>query len=121
MKEKEFDRIVRELQNGKQELAQHGITFVLSGHNIRTGKVWYASNRKAEKLSEGQLEETRRIVKAGSLTLQPTPVHGKWIVDDEYINCSVCRRERWSRVPYENLVMRFRYCPNCGAKMEGEA
>ena len=43
---------------------------------------------------------------------------GKWIVDDEFIDCSVCRREKWSRIPYENLVRRFRYCPKCGARME---
>lgn len=45
---------------------------------------------------------------------------GKWIVDDEYIDCSCCRREKWSRTPYEQLVSRFRFCPNCGAKMEVE-
>lgn len=45
---------------------------------------------------------------------------GKWIVDDEYIDCSCCRREKWSRTPYEQLVSRFRFCPNCGAKMEDE-
>lgn len=42
---------------------------------------------------------------------------GEWIIDGEFIDCSVCRREKWSRVPYEDLVKRFRYCPNCGAKM----
>ena len=46
--------------------------------------------------------------------------HGRWIVDDEYIDCSVCRREKWSRNPYEPLVRRFRFCPNCGARMDGE-
>lgn len=45
---------------------------------------------------------------------------GKWIVKGEFIDCSVCRREKWSRVPYEDLVKRFRYCPNCGADMRGE-
>lgn len=45
---------------------------------------------------------------------------GKWIVDDEYIDCSYCRHEKWSRVPYEQLVSRFRFCPNCGADMRGE-
>ena len=44
---------------------------------------------------------------------------GKWIVDGEFIDCSVCRREKWSRIPYEDLVRRFRYCPKCGARMEG--
>lgn len=44
---------------------------------------------------------------------------GEWIVEDEFIDCSVCRREKWSRIPYGDLVRRFRYCPNCGARMEG--
>lgn len=43
---------------------------------------------------------------------------GKWIIDDEYIDCSVCRHEKWSRVPYEDLVKRFKFCPNCGARMK---
>ena len=45
---------------------------------------------------------------------------GEWIVEDEFIDCSVCRREKWSRIPYGDLVRRFRYCPNCGADMRGE-
>ena len=42
---------------------------------------------------------------------------GKWVIDDEYIDCSVCRHEKWSRVPFEDLVKRFKFCPNCGADM----
>lgn len=49
---------------------------------------------------------------------EPERKIGSWVTDDEFIDCSICRREKWSRVPYENLVKRFRYCPNCGAKME---
>lgn len=51
---------------------------------------------------------------------EPERKRGRWIIDHEYIDCSICRREKWSRVPYENLVKRFRYCPNCGADMRGE-
>lgn len=51
---------------------------------------------------------------------QPERKKGEWIVDDEFIDCSVCRREKWSRIPYGDLVRRFRYCPNCGADMRGE-
>ena len=51
---------------------------------------------------------------------EPEQKTGRWIVDDEYIDCSVCRREKWSRVPYESLVKRFRYCPNCGSYNGGE-
>ena len=42
---------------------------------------------------------------------------GEWVIDGEYIVCSVCRQDKWSRVPLENLVKRFKYCPNCGADM----
>ena len=51
---------------------------------------------------------------------QPERKTGKWILDDEYIDCSACRHEKWSRVPYESLVKRFNFCPNCGADMRGE-
>lgn len=46
--------------------------------------------------------------------------HGMWVINGEFIDCSVCKREKWSRVPYEDLVKRFKFCPNCGAKMDGE-
>ena len=51
---------------------------------------------------------------------QPERKPGKWILDDESIDCSACRHEKWSRVPYESLVKRFKFCPNCGADMRGE-
>ena len=44
---------------------------------------------------------------------------GEWITDEEeYINCSNCMKERWSKNPFEHLVCNFKYCPNCGAKMK---
>lgn len=55
---------------------------------------------------------------AESIDAEPVR-HGRWVIDDEYIDCSVCRREKWSRVPFGDLVKRFKYCPKCGAKMDG--
>ena len=49
---------------------------------------------------------------------------GEWFTDGDFINCSHCKKERWSRdepIQYpsiEILVKGFRYCPNCGAKMK---
>lgn len=53
-------------------------------------------------------------------TIDAGPViHGEWVIDGEFIDCSVCKREKWSRVPYEDLVKRFKFCPNCGARLDG--
>lgn len=49
-------------------------------------------------------------------------VHGEWLYCPETINlrshfyCSVCNGVRLERYTKNN----FRYCPNCGAKMDGE-
>ena len=45
---------------------------------------------------------------------------GEWVTDEEFINCSNCKQERWSRIPYEELVKGFKYCPKCGARMKGK-
>lgn len=50
--------------------------------------------------------------------------HGKWIEQDDgwggvLYTCSVCRCD-WTTIdgtPFENNM---RYCPECGAKMDGE-
>ena len=61
-------------------------------------------------------ETVRLAIKA---LKQPERKKGKWILDDEYIDYSAYRHEKWSRVPYESLVKRFNFCPNCGADMRG--
>ena len=43
--------------------------------------------------------------------------HGKWIENYGAPNvkrCSVCKTERWAKDSW------WRYCPNCGAKMDGK-
>ena len=99
MKEKEFDRIVRELQNGKRELLKRGITFCLSGRNNATGQTWYASNREKK---------------------QPER-HGRWIYSPEFkivnnpyghYTCDQC---------FVIVAFETNYCPNCGARMDGES
>lgn len=49
-------------------------------------------------------------------------VHGRWIYEEETLftlsgyRCSVCRWPRWLS---PDVPEAFRYCPNCGAKMDG--
>ena len=47
-------------------------------------------------------------------------VHGRWIEDEgegyHGIHCSRCNFS----IPYGNVRMGYNFCPNCGAKMDGE-
>ena len=44
--------------------------------------------------------------------------HGRWGVDGVYVVCSVCNRFTLS--PIVKRLQTFKYCPNCGAKMDLE-
>ena len=44
--------------------------------------------------------------------------HGRWRVDGVYVVCSVCNRFTLS--PIVKQLPTFKYCPNCGAKMDGD-
>lgn len=50
-------------------------------------------------------------------------VHGEWFLLDECLNegvyCSVCSKKVY-RKEYANQKIKSKYCPNCGAKMDGE-
>lgn len=49
--------------------------------------------------------------------------HGYWILLDECANegvyCSVCSKKVY-RKDYANQNLKSNFCPNCGAKMDGE-
>ena len=49
--------------------------------------------------------------------------HGKWELIDECVNegvyCSNCHKKIY-RAEYANQKVKSNFCPNCGAKMDGE-
>lgn len=47
-------------------------------------------------------------------------VHGRWIDGHDYIKCSECGiMAKWDST-FFNDIGDWNYCPNCGAKMDGE-
>ena len=52
--------------------------------------------------------------------------HGRWErADDDYFNlslikCSVCREEWCFEDDGDVVALNYHYCPNCGAKMDGD-
>lgn len=54
-------------------------------------------------------------------TIDAVPVkHGKWNCSDDLYESAVCSSCKWdSGEAWEYAKKNFRYCPNCGARMEG--
>ena len=44
-------------------------------------------------------------------------VHGKW--EDNHTTCSVCGWQMIDDVTESRMMLGFKFCPNCGAKMDG--
>ena len=49
--------------------------------------------------------------------------HGEWIQLDECANegiyCSVCHKKVY-KIEYANQALKSKFCPNCGARMDGD-
>lgn len=71
----------------------------------------------------------KELCKAVELVFRGAPaadvaevVHGEWVLLDDCSNsglyCSVCRR-RVHREDFAYKKLRSKYCPHCGAKMDG--
>lgn len=64
----------------------------------------------------GQIEEALRAIPAADVA----PVrHGRWALNKKYgdYECSECGQGDVKAMDFTNLKMR--YCPSCGAKMDG--
>lgn len=48
-------------------------------------------------------------------------VHGRWIEDHDYLKCPECSAMvKWDFTFFDDIG-NWNYCPNCGAKMDGDA
>lgn len=63
------------------------------------------------------------VIRISAADVAPV-VHARWIYVEETLAtssgwcCSACRRPRWLSPDVPEV---FKYCPNCGAKMDGGA
>lgn len=63
------------------------------------------------------------VIKAAPAADVAPVVHARWIYVEETLAtssgycCSACRRPRWLSPDVPEV---FKYCPKCGAKMDGE-
>ena len=75
--------------------------------------------------SEAELiEDALKKASEGKPTFEAKPVkHGYWYLLDECVNsgiyCSVCHKKVYKE-HYANVKPKSKFCPNCGATMDGE-
>ena len=55
-------------------------------------------------------------------TADVAPVrHGEWVEEDTAITCPICTRSYDTDFEIKrSVVLRSKYCPECGAKMDGD-
>lgn len=76
----------------------------------------------------GVLDDVEKIIKAAPIN-EPVK-HGHWIHVDElpsgdYFKCSECNNHIFLKfgwkISFESPADKYKYCPNCGARMENNA
>ena len=76
--------------------------------------------------SLSQLRWLNAIIEAQPTVDAVEVVHGEWtIIDDDYLclttlECCVCGEQYCFEEYDEQMPPHYRYCPNCGAKMDGD-
>lgn len=97
---------------------------------IDAGRLKRVLQRFEEHLTAFGLHERADVVKSiiKGLKLQPKidavpVVHGHWFLLDECANegvyCSVCQKKVY-KTNYANQKLKSKFCPNCGARMDGD-
>ena len=84
-----------------------------------SGMVTFREGDKLLHIDQDALVELWRMVQKGELT---EPKHGRWIKGvDEYFGDEMCKCSECGYLNLECEVFNldgFRYCPNCGARMD---
>ena len=75
-----------------------------------------------ERLLQSIDAELNDLKKLPTITLQSLQIASHWVVTDEERDCACCSRCGWyiDRPNASFAIPRYKYCPNCGARMEGK-
>lgn len=88
---------------------------------------WYTAGKDGERHFQYLVrKDAVEVVKVLCVEKEPSVdvapvVHGRWIaseIPNEKYVCSICGGACWY-YDYQAVVAKSRYCPNCGAKMDG--
>ena len=83
------------------------------------GKIVVTGHENADAVLQYMKDITNKIKSLEPADVVPV-VHGRWIEDEgEGYHGIHCLRCGFS-IPYGNIMMGYNFCPNCGAKMDGE-
>ena len=87
----------------------------------RAGRELWA--HKPKEVQDQDIADFNRDVEIVRSALEAEPVrHGRWVSDevDVLFHCSVCETQISTSWDYDCDEM-WNYCPNCGAKMDGDS
>ena len=88
-------------------------------------KIWFSRDEVLDEIADAESVETNSAhmkFTASGVEFWGDPLrHGRWVMSDDkgFLVCSVCRDcfigTGWVK------VTKCAYCPNCGARMDGDA
>ena len=77
-----------------------------------------ANQRYTEGWNDCLLRVKSMVSKAHAADVAPV-VHGRWIEDHDYLKCPECSAMvKWDFTFFD--IGNWNYCPNCGARMDGD-
>ena len=88
---------------------------------------YYYKNPPNSSYEEGfdrGLDRAQRVILDAPASDVAPVRHGRWVLLDECYNegvyCSACHKKVYKKC-YANQKIKSKFCPNCGAKMDGGA
>lgn len=96
--------------------------FISRAEAVKAANEWVSEACMAPVMRVSRLFD--KLAKVPAADVAPV-VHGEWLrADDDWnslttIQCSLCSEEWCFETDDDVSLLNYKYCPNCGAKMDG--